>query len=572
MARPRPQLRSVSVSLVAAAALGALVSCGEGNPGIDPPVDGFSFPAGLTLDPRVSTVPSDANTDDGVCSVDADCSEGSLCGSIGQCRASARWLFVTNANSDRRFNAGSLVAVDLNHFWSDALDDPSAVLGVDATLDDADGQRCRRVANLPQTVECIEEAFVEADATVQFGNFPGPPTTWDVDPDDDEAVLLIPVRGDPSITYVELTGDPDATPVFSCEQSGTGEGALRCGDNHRLRFVRNEPDQRRLSREPFRVVVSPDPKRKLAYVSHQGDPDMTLIDLEYEPAPRSCSSTAECMIDAGETCSGGVCVREVVRPAIIHQANILGLFGAPITFQGGFGIAERPCSLDNAPNATLGCERPLVYGAMRWAKELRTFTAITNKPGEDEQSTCINAGDTTVGGIVCDFQAEPLRSITVAGLSTAEVPLSSSRPILADAGFSRTGDELYVVQSNPGGLLRIDTSIGDDGETVDISAGQVEVCSQPTTLAIYDDGQVEYGIVTCYRSGEIFIVDLAQLTVVGLSRGGIGPDAIAIDLAREAVYIANSLDATVSVIDMDPRNPARFTQIARIGLQEPYVQ
>jgi DNA-binding beta-propeller fold protein YncE len=47
---------------------------------------------------------------------------------------------------------------------------------------------------------------------------------------------------------------------------------------------------------------------------------------------------------------------------------------------------------------------------------------------------------------------------------------------------------------------------------------------------------------------------------------------MAVDLAREVVYVANSLDATVSVISMAASSPSRFTQIARIGLQEPYVQ
>jgi DNA-binding beta-propeller fold protein YncE len=129
-----------------------------------------------------------------------------------------------------------------------------------------------------------------------------------------------------------------------------------------------------------------------------------------------------------------------------------------------------------------------------------------------------------------------------------------------------------VVQRNPGGLIRIDTSLGVDGEPLDVDVGAVEVCSQPTSMVIYDDGDNEYGLVTCYRSGEVFIVDLAALTVVGLSRAGIGPDAMAVDVAREVVYVANSLDATISIIDMGRTSPSRFTEIGRIGLQEPYTQ
>ena len=567
-------LRSPVSGLFVLAALGGM-SCltGEGNPGIDPPADSFAFPAGVTLDPRASTAPT------GSCEADADCGEGELCGSAGVCREPARWMFVTNANSDRRYNAGSLLTVDLDKYWGVLEDEDERVNGRanDATtalrldlptdseptaaqlraaktpdkLRDPDFPVCRRVANLPQAIECLESAFVEEQLTVHFGNFPGPMGSWNDDPSNDEAMLLIPVRGDPSITYIELSGAPDSPPTIECGQMGDAEviDGLRCADDHRLRFFRNDEDGERLSREPFRVVVSPDPTRDLAYITHQGDPDLTLLDLQ------------------------GTTGAQDGRPAIVHQAAILGLNTPRLDIQGGFGVAERPCDPDGAPNVTLACERPLVYSAMRWNKELRTFTTITNEPSAEQ--SCIGEDgvtDSVPGAIVCDPQVQPLRTIVVAGLSTSQVPLSTSRPVLADLGFSRSGDALFAVQSNPGGLLRFDTSIGDDGETVDVSAGQVEVCSQPTTLAIYDDGEVEYGVVSCYRSGEIFIVDLAQLVVVGLTRAGIGPDAVAVDLAREKLYVANTLDATLSVIEMDPRSSARFTQIARIGLQEPYVQ
>src|SRR5690606_12800107 len=192
-------------------------------------------------------------------------------------------------------------------------------------------------------------------------------------------------------------------------------------------------------------------------------------------------------------------------------------------------------------------------------------------PGSEQK--CVGPDDLgVVGGIICEPQVDPLASIPITGLSLAGVPLSTQRPILGDIGFSRTGNELFVLQSNPGGLIRVDTSLGLDGEPLDVDIGVVEVCSQPTTFVIYDDGANEYGLVTCYRSGEVFIVDLAALAVVGLSRAGIGPDAMTVDVAREVVYVANSLDATISVIDMSRTRPSRFTEIGRIGLQEPYSQ
>jgi hypothetical protein len=580
-------------------ALGVLVGCpaAEGNPGFDPPPNNLKFPSGLLLDPRVSTDPV-PTLDDAPCSSEVvtpagfvACPQGSLCTSADVCRIPPRWMFVTNANSDRRFNAASLMAIDLDAFFDAAFEgapfdrDPESdepeILGPSAALpfnpDDPENTDekdwigdwandspvcggasgdldnlsvCRRVANLPQVVECLEEPFVCSESTIHFGNFAGPAVAWDETPGDDETALLIPVRGDPSVTYVELSGTD--TPKFECGQKSDGDGGRFCDDRNRLRFLRNDSEATRLSREPFRILVSTEPgPRPLAYVSHQGDRDLSLFALDG--------------------------VQGVGLPALIHQTQLLGWPG-PGSVQGGFGLAQRPCELpDNAPNSTLGCTRPLIYASMRWQAQVRTMTAI-NANLDVCDTADLDEVDPDLVLTYCEAQAEPVRYLSVGNFSLLNVldpstglPLPS-RPILADIAFSRSGNELYVLQSNPGGLLRLDTSIGADGETRDVPAGQVELCAQGTSLAIYDDGGSQFALVTCYRSAEVFIVDLASLTVVGVARGGIGTDALTVDLAREVVYVANSLDGPISVIVMSADRATRFNQIARIGVQEPYEQ
>jgi hypothetical protein len=556
-----PRLTGLGAALALVGLGVALGSCGEGNPGFDPPPDQITFPSGVLLDPRVDSSPTTE------CMSDDECGAGELCDSRGWCRASARWLMVTNANSDRRYNAGSLLAIDLDRWWDAAFGDPGAVRPAGARLHYelegpaasncnavTDAACCRRVANLPQVIECLEEPFAVADATVHFGNFPGPASAWNSNPEDGEAMILVPVRGDPSITYIELTGGlGDGNLRFRCGQASDKDGRRRCDDRHRLRFLRNDPDARRLAREPFRMLVSADPELPLAYVTHQGAQDLTVINLD------------------------GLDLGGDGRPAIVHQAPILVFEPNPTLFsvQGGFGLAQRPCDVEagNAPSVTLGCTRPLVYAGLRWQLAVHTFTAVRRQPVPGSNQRCIGPDELgTIGGIFCEYQAETVSRFGFSGLSLAGIAFSSRNPLLGEIGFSRTGNELYVVQTNPGGLIRIDTSLDVDDDPVHVHVGQVEVCAQPTSLLIYDDGANEYGLVTCYRSGEVFIVDLASLTVVGLSRAGIGPDAMAADVAREVVYVANSLDATVSVIDMSRTRPSRFTEIGRIGLQEPYTE
>jgi hypothetical protein len=520
-----------------------LTTCGEVSPGVDPPADRFAFPSGLMLDPRIS---SEAT---GTCEVTSDCAEGQLC-AAGACRTPPRWLFVTNANSDLRYNSGSLVPIDLDEFWA-ALDrevlPAGSKLSATEFSQEPDGH-CRRVANLPQVVECTEEPFAQSNATAYFGNFPGAIAAWDRDVADDAALLFVPVRGDPSVTWFELSGglgDADDLQI----ECGQGSGVSRCDERHRLRFLRNDPDASRISREPFRVHVSPQADQPYAYVSHALvgalDPDFTLIDL-----------------DGLEVGGDGL-------PAIVDERQMFAGGLAP----GGFGLAQRPCDVEsgNAPESSLGCTRPRVYGAIRWQVIVQISTVVQHEPIGDQ--TCVGPDDLgTQGGLICDAQIEPIRRISAGGLSTVATGNTLSRPILADIEFSADGNELYVVQSNPGGLLRIDTSIDEsDGEPRDLAVAQVEVCAQPTTLKIYDDGDSRLGLVTCYRTAEMFIVELSTLTVAGLVRAGTGPDAIVVDLAREVVYVANTLDATISVIDMSASRSTRFTEIARIGVQEPYT-
>lgn len=520
----------------ALALLGVLVlaSCGEVSPGVDPPRDAFAFPTGLLLDPRVS---SEAQ---GECSETSECAAGQLCAS-GQCRASARWMLIGNANSDLRYNAASLVPVDLDAFWA-ALEGEILPAGSRVSR----SQPCRRIANLPQVVECTEEPFALPEATVFYGNFPGPATPWLKPGETDEATLLVPVRGDPSVTWFTLRGGLGSADdlEIDCGQSG-GSG---CDDRHRLRFLRNDPDSNRIAREPFRVHVSAQADLPYAYVTHgivgSGDPDLTLIALE------------------------GLAVEGDDLPVIVDDRL---LFTSNIA-NGGMGIAQRPCDVasGNAPASSLACTRPRVYGAVRWSRSLQVATTVRHDPIGEQ--FCAGPDDLDLmGAISCDPRLEYVRGVSAGGISTESVGVSLSQPILGDVAFSAAGNELYVVQSNPGGLLRIDTSIGEDGEPRDIPVAQVEVCARPTSLALYEDGESRLGLVTCYRSGELYIVDLASLAVVGLARAGSGPDAMAIDLAREVVYVANSLDATISVVDMSPSRATRFTELARLGLQEPYT-
>ncbi len=89
-------------------------------------------------------------------------------------------------------------------------------------------------------------------------------------------------------------------------------------------------------------------------------------------------------------------------------------------------------------------------------------------------------------------------------------------------------------------------------------------------MATYRDGEDAYALVSCYRSAAVFVVDLQTLQVVANVQPGTGPHQMAVDLAREKVYVANTLEATISVVEMSRASDSRFGEVARIGLQEAF--
>ena len=291
----------------------------------------------------------------------------------------------------------------------------------------------------------------------------------------------------------------------------------------------------------------------------------------------------------------------------------------------------------NVPSITQQCTRPLVYTSFRFTGQLASFTAsaldvgagvaeqvapadrtncmvsLRNEcrleaeagPGErgeqdlaimcdgldvNESANCDGGGCREVYagpycatpsqvGQPCAVECEPRvrgsRRIQPALLLDTSLAIA---PILGDMAFADPrGDQLLVVQTNPGALISLDTSLGVDNEPLDVpSAPPVEICAEPSRMKIYverdDDGtpRQRYALITCFRAALVYVVDLEALRVVDAIVVGTGPHDIAIDEQREAAYIINNLEFSISVIDLSRRRSTRFQELARLGLQDPF--
>lgn len=689
-------------ALGCAAALGslltfALAGCEARNLGQPPPAGRFFFPSGLLLDPVLAVERVDEGPD-GLPPESLDL-------------PGPRYLYVANGNNDRSYNAGTLVAIDLRAFWrawydphredpaqanclaarARAVEDPSRLAEAQAACASRDPRRggvdpychvvemvdgpvsrcveppgvdieredavqlladaydvptwpCRRLPLAQQVAECDEAWFV-ADA-VRVGDFA---TTLAYSLEPGGVRLWLPVRGDPSVTYIDVRPEGDAI-ALDCDQD-EGSTDPKCGDAHRLDHLRNDSSLDKVDREPFNVAVwerdpqSSDPEvrgQRLAFVAHSSGGQLSLIDLDG--------------------------VRGGSEPAIVDLAAVYQTSAGSV---GGYGLAVRPCfaaeqgplgaadPVTNVPTITQGCTRPLVYTSFRFAGQVASFTAsaldleadIAEVVAPERRVGCevwlpeachVEPGDALDGEptgsrVVCDDGRDPSEAAAACACndpdpdadeeaaaacedpvcrkafagpycatpdqidrpcavecepqvrSTRRIPVTlidpfgpatGSSPVLGAMEFADPrGDQLLVLQTNPGALLSIDTSLGEGGEPLDIpSAPPVEICAEPSNMKIYverDEAGVpaqRYAIISCFRAALVYVVDLEALRVVDAIVVGTGPHDIAIDDAREVAYVINNLESSVSVIDLSRRRTTRFQELARLGLQDPFTQ
>src|SRR5690606_28960887 len=242
---------------------------------------------------------------------------------------------------------------------------------IEETSDTPPARPCRRLPLASNIVECDERPFVAA--SVHVGDFATTLThSLEVGADGEQFLRLwLPVRGDPSITYIDVlpapTDDDPGAIRLSCDQDPDDPLAPElCGDRHRLDALRNDPELEALDREPFNMVLwerggqaSPDDRgRRLGFVAHAAGEQLSLVDLDG--------------------------VRGDDRPALVDLAEV---YRTPAGAAGGFGLAVRPCfeagqgplgeadPEPSVPTITQGCTRPLVYTSFRFVGRLASFTA-----------------------------------------------------------------------------------------------------------------------------------------------------------------------------------------------------
>ena len=472
--------------------------CGFGQSGIEPPVDRIFLPAGLAADPG------------------------------------GQWLYAVNSNSDLRFNAGTVVAVDVHKADADyqRRSGPASAWPVCPSpgyLPDENGTgTCCWDFFDNLVLNCDDRMYVDPKSTVRIGSFGGnaliePRTDL---PAGSSGRLYVAVRSEPSVTFMDLT--PSATGVqLKCDSTGSA-GAF-CDEAHKIRGDANNSalSALRLVEEPHAMALDPQ-----SFGPPDNNPGLGLLYVGHLIEGLSMISTCD-----------------PAKPELL-SVNRRIFYG-----QNGFGVTSVMLPHPGDPKAPV-----IVTG--------RNYNYFG--PGEVQNLTlrgidgvCKQGGPTNRAG------AEAVES-TGFYSSAFYSEGSDIRSMVTLGTHAYLLHRNATVRQNPPSVVEIDQSLDANGKPFNRAVGLVETCAGATEMLLHDAGRGPRLYVVCFEAGQIYVIDPTPLSVVGVINVGRGPTTLAFSPDKQSSrgYVLGFSDNNISVVDLDTTSPTENRVIQRIGFPQ----
>jgi hypothetical protein len=472
-----------------AAAL-ALAGCGFGESGIAPPADRIFFPAGIAVDPA------------------------------------GGWLYVVNSNSDLRFNAGTVVAVNLVEAAKDRArtDWPRCPNSVFVQPQDAAHRFCCKDFVDDRIVNCDERGYVQAEATVRIGSFGGGIAVQSYEKGGQSLRrLFVAVRAEPSLTFIDAT--PSAANIaMKCTPDGAGANPY-CDDAWRIKTA-EQPDGTELTfqEEPHPIIL--DPVLGVLFVGHLRGVDRGRL------VPRGVS-----MIDICTPATTPPRLASVLEDAFPRS----GIIGVTALAQ------ERP----GDPQATL--------------------LAVSEVTSDIAELVFVEPGQVPCGSPQRNLQLAAGRSFASAAFATRTADM---RGIVVDEPNQRAfvlhGQLAIRSEFNPPSVVAIDRRPDSRGVPVNQPTGVVEVCNGPNRILARDAGRGMRLYVNCFENGQIYVIEPTLLNVEAIIEVGTGPAELIIPEEDPTLaYVAGFANNNVTIVDLKPGSVTEHRVIQRIGFARP---
>lgn len=488
------------------------------DPGTDPKPDQLYFPDGIAMDPG------------------------------------GRFAYISNGNADLRYGGGTVMMADMLAFECSIArfrqlnpTQPGVVTALPAGCGDPaqwdlgiTQSLCRPDPLDPSIVDCDESGFIRGNATVRIGNFAGSMRVR-VDPRDpaNKRRLFVAVRGDPSITMIDVDLSKEATT----------QRMLNCYDpGHTLPPVA-APGGRPPSPTPCDVSA-------LAQQFYcQGLPTCTLGRDNAGPTQLPTEPFGMELDEARG--------RLLVSHLASGQVSLLAVDGAPAT-------ALQSTSAPFFPLDSSGR-----HGAFALAKQHPEDKAsswyLTSNLSPEISTFRIADADLIIGQNVFALSA----SFAMGG-------------DVRDIAFDIGGNRAFVTDNNPPTALVIDTRpvAANANQPANTVTDIVDVCQVPSHLKVMRlalpgaPGAPAYRktklVVVCFLSSQIMVVDPDRPGVDDTIFSGMGgPNDIDFNffgdggqpvggIGRHA-YVTNFSESTVAVVDLEPGSPTENRVIARLG-------
>lgn len=497
--------------------------CATEDPGIDPNTDRFYFPIGLTLDPQ------------------------------------GDFLFISNSNSDLRFNGGTITALDLS-----ALPGDLTQIKADVEAGKLD---CAPARTDITSWECKESQFIHPAATIRIGDFPSA-----LQISSDGTRLFAGVRGDTSyllwadIThYKENLGKTVERVDLSCNDA-CDPGRARdcdqwdCDEKHKI--SRSEELLKDLPREPFGILLN---ELSAVFVSATGE---RATCHDGRTLPKSCKNSVDCA-------DGRRCDRNAGRCSAVPCSC---------------GTAKPCASADDTDCCVAAPGKDHVYMAHLSGGEVSFFTSEKTRvvlrdmrggfftasgglaggydlaaqlPGDADGRVYVSSRvDNVIGSFVIRNHQWVVDS------ARASVQAVYPGTDIRGLAFAPGGTELYLSNRMPASLVALDMS-PKEGLPRQESLWAKEVCTDPTRVRLGrgPDGTL-LAYVVCFSGGQIYVVDTTRNAVVGQIATGKGPYDLVLDTGNKRAFVTNFLENTVGLIDLDSTHVSYLKMVARIGLAE----
>jgi len=374
-------------------------------------------------------------------------------------------LFVTSANSDLRYDSGSITVVNLDTvkaLASDWLSTGEVPSGVDCEVDNT----------VATTLICNEAEVLEAGSSVRTGNFATEVGVQTLD--DGTSRVFAAVRGDPSLTWLDF--DP-ADRSLECGGSGS---MPRCDEDHRLARLRNDASIGNLPAEPFGLYV--DSVGGFVMMTHLTQGAVSLADAPTDGSPpiiadalggvfdADPSTGARSALGAAARVPGGrvyVTSRSEERVQVFTIARIGNQL--PTLVPSDFFFLRGVLPSDNGRGISFNSDGTNAY-------------VVNRDPGT------VQVLDTSL-----DAAGQPRNSLVRA----IEICSNASNLAVGDVG---AGNRVYVACFREGQVWVVDPVGGGIDAIIDVGRG-------PQALAISEDKEQLY--VTNFLEDTVAVIDIA---------------------------------------------------------------